>query len=135
MTVADLISRAQAAGLTLWREGDRLKYRGSTEAVNTLLPDLRDFIREHRVELLAALAADPLPDPRAQARRRRVLAMLEAHPAARYALVSDEEAEPEAVILTLAIRGQATCDIRIPREKYDGTLLLDLIERHAGTVH
>ena len=61
--------------------------------------------------------------------------MLETHPGARYAVVTDSAADPEAVILTLAIRGRATCELRIPRDRYDGTLLLDLIERHGGTVH
>ena len=47
----------------------------------------------------------------------------------------DTEADPEAVLLTLAIRGQATCELRIPRDRYDPFLLLDLIERHGATVH
>ena len=80
-------------------------------------------------------SADPLPDPKAEARRARVLALLEAHPTARYALVTDEGADPEVVILVLAIRGQATCELRVPRAKWDGVLFLDLLERHAGTLH
>jgi len=80
-------------------------------------------------------SADSLPDPRAEARRQRVLAMLEAHPGTRYALVTDTETDPQAAILTLAIRGQATCELRIPRDRYDPFLLLDLIERHGDTVH
>lgn len=77
----------------------------------------------------------PWVDPMADERRQRVLAMLEAHPTARYALVTDERADPEAVLVTLAIRGQATCELAIPRGKYDGVLLLDLIERHGATMH
>src|SRR5258708_1320993 len=72
-----------------------------------------------------------LSDPASEARLQRVLELLAANPSARYALVTDTEAEPEAVILALAIRGRATCELRIPREKYDGLLLLDLIERHS----
>ena len=77
----------------------------------------------------------PASDPAAEARRQRVLAMLDAHPEARYALLTDTQAEPEAVLLTLAIRGRATCELRIPRDRYDPFLLLDLIERHGATVH
>lgn len=77
----------------------------------------------------------PLPDPPSEARRQRVLAMLTANPNARYALVTDTEANPKAVILALAIRGRATCELRIPRDKYDPFLLLTLIQRHGGTVH
>jgi hypothetical protein len=45
------------------------------------------------------------------------------------------------VLLALAIRralpdGSAvTCELRVPRDKYDPWLLLELIERHGGTVH
>lgn len=79
--------------------------------------------------------ADPLPDPSTEARRQRVLAMLAERPDVRYAVITDTEADPEAVLLTLAIRGQATAEFRIPAEKYDSFLLLDLIDRHGGTVH
>lgn len=75
------------------------------------------------------------PRPGLEARRQRVLELLEAHPAATYAAVTDMDADPAEVIIALAIREQATFELRIPRERYDGTLLLDLIEKHGGTVH
>lgn len=74
-------------------------------------------------------------DVAAELRRGRVLAMLDRNPSARYAVLTDSESDPEAVILALAIRGRATCELHIPRDRYDGALLLDLIERHSGTVH
>lgn len=79
--------------------------------------------------------ADTLSDPAAEARRQRVLGMLRDNPGVRYAVVTDMEHDPNAVILTLAIRGVGTCELAIPRAKYDGVLLLDLIERHGNTVH
>jgi len=60
--------------------------------------------------------------------------MLADRQSVRYAVLTDTEADPEAVILALAIRGVGTCELRVPREKYDGFLLLDLIARHGGTV-
>lgn len=78
---------------------------------------------------------EPLFDPATDSRRQRMLAMLTENPTARYALATDAQADPEGVILSLAIRDRATCELRIPREKYDGVLLLDLIERHGATVH
>ena len=82
-----------------------------------------------------SLPVEPLPDPIAEARRRRVLQLLAEHPTCRYAVITDAEADPEAVLLTLAIRDAGTCELRIPKAKYDGVLLLDLIERHSATVH
>lgn len=78
---------------------------------------------------------NPLSDSAAEVRRQRVLAMLAERREIRYAILADTQADPEAVLLTLAIRGRATCELRIPREKYDGALLLDLIERHGSTIH
>ena len=80
-------------------------------------------------------APDTLPDPAAEARRQRVLEMLAQRPGIRYAAVTDTGAEADAVILALAIRGAGTCELRIPRDRYDPFLLLDLIERHGATVH
>lgn len=78
---------------------------------------------------------DPLSDTATEVRRQRVLEMLDRNPTALYALVTNTEADPEAVILALAIRGRATCELRIPKAKYDGVLLLNLIERHGATLH
>lgn len=79
--------------------------------------------------------SDPLPDPSANARRQRVLAMLAERPGIRCAVLTDDQADPDAVILAIAIRGVATCEVRVPREKYQPFLLLDLIERYGGTTH
>ena len=74
-------------------------------------------------------------DPAAEARRQRVLAMLEKSPGIKYALITDTDSDPDSVLLTLAIRGKATCEFQIPRDKYDGVLLLELLERHGEIVH
>ena len=132
MGAPDILGLLAARGVTIRPRPD-----GNLEVSprRLLTDETRRLIREHKAELLQVLAAGSLPDLAAEARRQRVLAMLAENPSARYALVTDLESDPEAVILTLAIRGQATCELRIPREKYDGTLLLDLIERHSATVH
>lgn len=77
----------------------------------------------------------PLLDPAAEARRQGVLTMLAERPAIRYAVLTDDRADPEAVILALAIRGRATCELRIPRNRYDPFLMLDIIDKHGATVH
>ena len=131
VAATELLQQLAARGVHLTAIGDRLR-----AAPATLLTDeLRAAIRVHKVELLNALESDTPPDPAAEARRQRVLEMLAERPEIRYAAVTDYQADRDAVILALAIRGLGTCELRIPREKYDGVLLLDLIERHGGTVH
>lgn len=84
---------------------------------------------------------DALPDPAAEARRQRVLAMLAERPGIRYALVTDTDADSETVVVALAIRdalkdgSTVTCELHIPQAKFDPFLLLDLITRHGGTMH
>jgi hypothetical protein len=78
--------------------------------------------------------------PAAEARKQRALALLAQRPGIRHAVVSDDS-EADAVILAVAIRdalpdgGTVTCELRIPRAKYDAFLLLDLLERHGGKTH
>jgi len=138
MTPAAIIQQAQADGVTLALSPvGTIKAAGNGEAVNRWLP----VIREHKAELLAELRAandtayEPLTDPAAEARRQRVLRVLRDNPGGRYALVTDLESDPKAAILALAIRGRATCELRIPRDKYDPWLMLELIERHGATLH
>ena len=85
------------------------------------------------VQACKAVAQHTHTTQQADTRRQRVLAMLEKSPGIKYALITDTDSDP--VLLTLAIRGKATCEFQIPRDRYDGFLLLDLIERHGETVH
>jgi hypothetical protein len=137
----DVLARLSALGVWLTREGEAIR----AAPRSALTDEARSLIRAHKGELLAALGdkgeGDVLPDPAAEARRQRVLAMLADRPGIRYAVLTDTEADPEAVILTLAIRralpdgGTVTCELAIPRAKYRPFLLLELVERHGGTVH
>jgi hypothetical protein len=84
----------------------------------------------------AVVGADaPTPMTPADARIGKVLAKLQADPGLRFAVEAHIDADPDAVILTLAIRDKAACELRIPREKYDPFLLLELIQSHSGKVH
>jgi hypothetical protein len=64
-----------------------------------------------------------------------VLAILREHPNVQRAVVADDEADPNDVIIAVGIRNVATCELRIPRDKYYPFLLLDLIARHGVTAH
>ena len=96
--------------------------------------------RDEPLAGLAALAlANPtkaktesLPDPAAEGRRQRVLAMLADNPALRLAVVCDGLGDP--VPVAVAIRGKGTCEVLIPAARFDPFALLDLIEKHS-TIH
>jgi hypothetical protein len=49
-----------------------------------------------------------------------------------YALRSDTKAEPDTVIVTLVIRDGATCELRIPKDRYDGLAILQMIEEQTS---
>ena len=78
---------------------------------------------------------EPIPGPAMEARRQRVLAMLRDSPTITYAVVTDTDSDPDAVIVAMAIRGKASFELLIPRAKWDGVLFIDLLDKHCGTVH
>ena len=75
---------------------------------------------------------ESLPDPAAEGRRQRALAMLAGNPALRLAVVCDGQGDP--VPVAVAIRGKGTCEVLIPAARFDPFALLELVERHA-TIH
>ena len=79
---------------------------------------------------------ETLQDRQREARRQKVIAMLEAAPGTQRAVYTDTESDPHNVILTVAVRscGQ-TCELLIPKAKYDPWRLLELVERHGQTTH
>ncbi len=137
MTPATIIKQARADGVTLaLSPTGSIKAVGHGEAVNRWLPVIREYKAELVNELRAANdgAYDARPAPESEARRQRALAMLAERPGLKYAVVVDDpDADP--VVLALAIRDRGTCELRIPLDRYDGALLLDLLEQYGGALH
>jgi hypothetical protein len=131
MGAPDLLHTLRDQGFKLWTEGGRVMVAPKERITD----EMRALIREHKAELLTALAVEPLPDRGAEARRTRVLEMLAENPTARYAALTDLDAVPGVVVLTFVLRGEVTFDLYVPASKWDGVLFLDLLERHSGTVH
>lgn len=72
-----------------------------------------------------------LLDRQREARRQKIIAMLEASPGTRYAVhVADASTDP--VVVAVGIREVATFELEIPHKCYDGMVLLELIEKHSG---
>ncbi|CAG1001359.1 hypothetical protein MTYP_02910 [Methylophilaceae bacterium] len=80
---------------------------------------------------------ETLLDRQQEARRQKVIAMLNAAPDTQRAIYTDTDSDPHNVILTVAVRAcQQTCELLIPKAKYDPWRLLELIERHgAQNIH
>jgi hypothetical protein len=45
------------------------------------------------------------------------------------AMTSHTELEPDAALVTLAIKGKATCELRVPKARDDGFALVALLGR------
>ena len=74
---------------------------------------------------------ETLQDRQREARRQKIIAMLEAAPGTRYAVhVADASTDP--VVVAVGIRKIATFELEIPHKCYDGMALLELIEKHSG---
>ena len=134
MNPATILKLAQDDGvsLILSPEGS-FKVTGNRTAVNRWLPLIREY-KPGIMEVLQEAANDLLPDSAMEARRQRVLTVLAEQPGIPYAVVVDNP-DTDPVIMVLGIRGQVTCEFRVPREKFDPFLLLDLIGHHCETMH
>ena len=75
---------------------------------------------------------ETLQDRQQEARRQKVIAMLEAAPDTKRAIYADTDSDPHNVILAIAVRHIATCEMLIPKAKYDPWRLLELMSRIHG---
>jgi hypothetical protein len=122
MTPDSILKDSFAAGLvvSLLPNGN-LELKGKAPARRRWTP----VLKANKTALIKELMSkDHLP------RRAKVLDMLKGN-TNKYAVVVDTDSTP--IVLTLAIRDVGTCDIHIPRHRYDGVALLGLIEKHTAT--
>ncbi len=132
MTPTAIIQKAAADGVSLsLSHAGTIKAIGDKAAMNRWLA----VIREHKAEIIDVLkvgTGDTATDPMtpADARLGKVIDKLHADTGLRYAMEAHIDADPDAVILTLAIRGKGACELRIPKSRYDAVALLELIEKH-----
>jgi hypothetical protein len=123
MGANELILHLRESGFSLALHDDRLQVAPSDK----LTDELKQTIRQSKAEILTELQREA----RAEWRRQKVIAMLEAAPNTQRAIYTDTDSDPHNVILTVAVRAcQQTCEMLIPKAKYDPWRLLELIERH-----
>lgn len=127
MLAADVLERLSACGVRLMRQGDAL-VATPREALND---ELRALIRAHKPELIRALVKGP---DRAEDRKARALAFLEAHPNVKRACFADVKADPANIVLTVAIREPwGVVEMLVTRERFDAPALMDLAGRYPAT--
>ena len=127
MGAPDLIFELRRKGYSIRADGSYLDISPAD-----LPPEVVQTIRQSKAEILTELQREA----RAELRRQKVIAMLEAAPDMQRAIYTDADSDPDNVILTVAVRAfQQTCELMIPKAKYDPWQLLELIERHGQTTH
>ena len=128
MGAPDLIFELRQKGYSIHADGSYL----DISPADNLPPELVQTIRQSKAEILTELQREM----RAEWRRKKVIAMLEAAPDTARAIYADSDSDPHNVILTVAVRAyQQTCEMLIPKAKYDPWQLLELIERLGQTTH
>lgn len=127
MGAPDLIFELRRKGYSIRADGGYL----DISPADNLPPDLVKTIRQSKAEILTELQREA----RAEWRRQKVIAMLEAAPGTQRAIYPDTDSDPLNVILAIAIRHVATCEMLIPKATYDPWRLLELIERLGQTTH
>lgn len=123
MGAPDLIFELRRKGYSILADGEYL----DISPADNLPSELVQQLRQSKTEILAELQRET--------RRQKVIAMLEAAPGTQRAIYTDTDSDPHNVILAIAVRHVATCEMLISKAKYDPWQLLELIERHGQATH
>jgi hypothetical protein len=117
MSAIEIIKNLREQNLTVKADGEFLELSPPEKITAELIQRLR----KHKPAIIAELKREE--------RCKKVLAMLEERPEIQRAFVTDMSADPDNVILTIAIRDQFTFEMLVPKHKYDPFVLLELIEK------
>lgn len=108
---------------------DSPNIRHSENGVNsTFSPDSPLSPTRH----LKIISRDSPDEKSREQRRQKVLTMLSENPDQHRAFYVDPDSDSNNVIIAVAIRDLATCEIEIPRHKYDPFLVLEIINKNAA---
>lgn len=119
MEAIEIIEYLREQNFTVKADGDFLELSPPEKITEELIKRLR----KHKPAILAELKREE--------RRLKVLAMLAENPVSQRAIITDLDSDSDDVILTIAIRDQYTFEMQIPKYKYDGFVLLELIQKGA----
>lgn len=118
MEAAEIIEYLRNRDLTVnITDDDSLELYPAEKITNELI----ERLRKHKPAIIEELKREQ--------RREKVLNMLEERPETQRAFVTDTESDRHNVILTLAIRNAGTCELLIPKHKYDPFVVLETIKK------
>lgn len=119
MSIQELIRDVCADGLLLSPTPyGGLNVKGSVQAINKWSP----VLKSNKPRILAILQS------KENERRTRVLELLAEKPDRQYAFVVDAGEPALPVIVAVGIRGLATFEMAIPRDRYDPFLFLQFLD-------
>jgi len=128
MGATDLIFKLRSDGYSISADGGYL----DISPADDLSPELLRQLKLGKPEILTALGREE----KARAiRREKVLAVLKANPGSLRAMCTDIKSDLNSVILTIAIKGKATCEMYVAKEKFDPFQLLSLLETSEQLTH
>ncbi len=120
MEAAEIIEYLRDRDLTITlTDGDSLELYPAEKITNELI----ERLRKHKPAIIEELKREQ--------RRKKVLKMLEERTEIQRAFVADTETDPGNVILSMAIRNAGTCELLIPKHKYDPFAVLEIIQKAA----
>ena len=104
----------------------------SAAAPGSALAEVSELLTEEgEGELLAAILK--APDPKAEARKAKALAILQGASNVKRVCIADTT-EPERIILTIAIRDPwGAVELSVDRSRFDPMALMELAERYRDT--
>ncbi|MBX9895724.1 MAG: hypothetical protein K2Y09_11195 [Nitrosomonas sp.] len=117
MEAAEIIEYLRDRDLTITlTDGDSLELSPAEKITHELI----ERLRKHKPAIIQELKREQC--------REKVLRMLEENPKIQRAFVTDIESDPDNVIMVLAIRNAGTCELLIPKCKYDPFTVLEIIQ-------
>jgi len=123
MGAPDLIFKLRSDGYSIIVDGSYL----DISPADDLSPELVRQLKQSKAEILSELQRET--------REKKVLAMLEENPNKQRAVYADTESDQKYVILTIAVRHLATCEMLIPKARYNPFRLIELIDQNGSCIH
>ena len=117
MEAIEIIEYLREQNFTVKADGQYLDLAPAEKVTDELIQRLR----KHKPAIIAELNRE--------SRRLKLLTMLVENPDSQRAIITDLDSDHDSVILTIAIRNQYTFEMQIPKHKYNGFMMLELIKK------